>query len=183
MNAKERRRVTQMLDTVRVNRTFPYHWVFARYGTDGESFFGVWRWPADAMNAVFDLRREADRSRIIEGQVWFLDGVFVFRCPNPHDAELRYGFDRNLIDAGFRDVHPWIREGRYRLHKAEGDFRDASTWFADPADAARVAEDLRKLGVGASASPTGSARPAVPAAALDALDDLDELDTLDALDL
>ena len=58
MDSRQRRSLTEMLDTVRVNRPRAYHWVYARYGPDGEAYMALFQWPADARSCFFDLRRD-----------------------------------------------------------------------------------------------------------------------------
>lgn len=173
MDARQRRQLAQMLDQVRVTRTVPFYWVYARYGVDGEAFLGVWRRAHEAKAAAFDLRREAERTVLVDGQVWFLDGEFVFRTTQPTDSGLRYGFERNTTAGGLRDAHDWLRQGRFRFVAEQGDAADPATWFEDDARGARVKAELARIGVGG--------RGPAPGPAPKGLGDLDGLDLLDDL--
>jgi len=176
MNSQQQRALAQMLDRVRINRTLFYHWVFARFGVDGVPFLGVYRRHHEAAEVAFDLRREADRSQLIEGHVWFLDEEFVFRTDQPDDSGLRYAFDNDARADGLRDLHPWLLQGRFRVARAQGDPHDPRTWFDEarwPGRADRVVADLAQLGVKGGVA---VANPRPPP-----LGDLDGLDTLDDL--
>jgi hypothetical protein len=182
MNDRQRRDLSSMLDQVRTTRTVSFYWVYARYGADGESFLGVYRRRHEASAVTFDLRREAERSKLVEGQVWFLDDEFVFRTNAPTDPGLRYGFDRNTPAGGLRDVHPWLQQGRFRMIAAAGDAEDPVMWFEDAERGARVKAELAKLGVGAKGPQRGSGGQPAGLGDLSGLDDLDSLGALAGLD-
>ena len=176
MDSRERSALRAALDEVRVMRTLPYSFVYARHGTDNEAFMGIFRWPADAADCGFRLRRQAERSRLVTGMLWFLDDCFVFRSKDKDDPGLRYGFERNGNAGGLRDVHPWIQQGRFRMVGDNGDPMDVATWFEDAAQGQKVRAQLALLGVRPPASEQGEA---CGGDGLDGLDGLDELDTID----
>lgn len=186
MDPRRQQELALMLDQVRVNRTLVYHWVFARFGPDGAAFLGVYRRSHEAAGVAFDLRREADRSRLVQGHVWFLDDEYVFRTDHPDDAGLRYAFDRNVRADGVRDLHPWLQQGRFRVIGVEGPLDDPRAWFDEarwPGRADRVVADLARLGVQAAGAPERG-KPTGPGdqGGLGDLGDLEGLDTLDTLD-